>query len=105
MQCLGVYPVGTLVELSTGEVAVVMAQNPVRRLFPQVMLLTDADKKLRNGFQSLDLRDTLPPAGGGPSEYPQMPAVWCLRPGSQGALPLSTVCRCGGYWLADLTAC
>lgn len=65
VQCLGVYPVGTLVELSTGEVAVVMAQNPIRRLFPRVMLLTDVSKKLRKGFESLDLRDTL--AGGKPS--------------------------------------
>ena len=62
VQCLGVYPVGTLVELSTGEVAVIMAQNPIRRLFPRVMLLTDVSKKLRKGFESLDLRDTL--AGG-----------------------------------------
>lgn len=59
VQCLGVYPVGTLVELSTGEVAVVMAQNPIRRLYPRVMVLTDAAKKLRKGFESLDLRDTL----------------------------------------------
>ena len=62
VQCLGVYPVGTLVELSTGEVAVVMAQNPIRRLFPRVMLLTDVSKNLRKGFEPLDLRDTL--AGG-----------------------------------------
>ncbi|RZA06709.1 MAG: HD-GYP domain-containing protein, partial [Proteobacteria bacterium] len=59
VQCLGVYPVGTLVELTTGEVAVVMAQNPIRRLYPRVMVLTDAAKKLRKGFESLDLRDTL----------------------------------------------
>ncbi|MET0809438.1 MAG: HD-GYP domain-containing protein [Pseudoxanthomonas sp.] len=65
VQCLGVYPVGTLVELSTGEIAVVMAQNPIRRLFPRVMLLTDVSKKLRKGFAPLDLRDTL--AGGKPS--------------------------------------
>lgn len=53
--CLGVYPTGSLVELSTGEVAVVMAQNPTRRLRPRVMLLTDPDKKLREHFVSLDL--------------------------------------------------
>lgn len=53
--CLGVYPTGSLVELSTGEVAVVMAQNPTRRLRPRVMLLTDPDKHLRDGFAPLDL--------------------------------------------------
>jgi len=55
LQCLGVYPVGTLVELSTGEVGIVMAQNPTRRLRPKLMLLTNPDKRLRDNFQSLDL--------------------------------------------------
>ena len=55
VQCLGVYPVGTLVELSTGEVGIVMAQNPTRRLRPKLMLLTSPDKRLRDNFQSLDL--------------------------------------------------
>ena len=58
VQCLGAYPTGTLVELSTGEVAIVLAQNPVRRLLPRVMLLTDADKQLRPMFEPMDLRDT-----------------------------------------------
>lgn len=53
--CLGVYPTGSLVELSSGEVAVVMAQNPTRRLRPRVILLTTPDKRLRDGFHSLDL--------------------------------------------------
>lgn len=82
VQCLGVYPVGTLVELSTGEVAVVMAQNPVRRLFPRVMLLTDVAKKLRKGFESLDLRDTL--AG---KASAQVSIRRCLDAGSYGLDP------------------
>ncbi|MCY7353774.1 MAG: DUF3391 domain-containing protein [Lysobacter sp.] len=55
ISCLGVYPTGSLVELSSGEVAVVMAQNPTRRLRPRVMVLTDADKHLRGQFMPLDL--------------------------------------------------
>jgi HD-GYP domain-containing protein (c-di-GMP phosphodiesterase class II) len=55
VQCLGVYPVGTLVELSTGEVGIVMGQNPTRRLRPKLMLLTDPEKRLRENFLSLDL--------------------------------------------------
>ncbi|MGH8061595.1 MAG: HD-GYP domain-containing protein [Pseudoxanthomonas sp.] len=82
VQCLGVYPVGTLVELSTGEVAVVMAQNPVRRLFPRVMLLTDVGKKLRRGFESLDLRDTL--AG---KASAQISIRRCLQAGTYGLDP------------------
>ncbi|MFZ5656114.1 MAG: HD-GYP domain-containing protein [Pseudomonadota bacterium] len=57
ISCLGVYPTGSLVELNTGEVAVVLAQNPSRRLRPRLMLLTDADKRLREGFASVDLMD------------------------------------------------
>lgn len=53
--CLGVYPTGSLVELSTGEVAVVMTQNPTRRLRPVVMLLTDAAKAQLQLFRPLDL--------------------------------------------------
>ena len=53
--CLGVYPTGSMVELSTGEVAVVMTQNPTRRLRPLVMLLTDAAKSQLAAFRPLDL--------------------------------------------------
>lgn len=57
MQCLSVYPTGSLVELSTGEVAIVMAQNFARRLRPRVMVLTTPDKKLAEEFREMDLLD------------------------------------------------
>jgi HD-GYP domain-containing protein (c-di-GMP phosphodiesterase class II) len=44
VQAIGVFPVGSLVELSTGEVAVVVSHNKVRRLKPRVLLLTGPDK-------------------------------------------------------------
>jgi HD-GYP domain-containing protein (c-di-GMP phosphodiesterase class II) len=44
IQAIGVFPVGSLVELSTGEVAVVISHNKVRRLKPRVLILTAADK-------------------------------------------------------------
>jgi len=53
--CLGVYPTGSLVELSTGEVAVVMAQNQVRRLRPKVVVLTTPDKQPLTDFRPADL--------------------------------------------------
>jgi HD-GYP domain-containing protein (c-di-GMP phosphodiesterase class II) len=53
--CLGVYPTGSLVELSTGEVALVTAQNQVRRLRPQVTLLSGPDKQPSTEFRQLDL--------------------------------------------------
>ena len=82
MQCLGVYPTGSLVELSTGEVAIVVEQNPVRRLFPQVMLLTDADKQRREAFEPLDLRDTW-----GAHDNRQISIRKGLKPGSYGLDP------------------
>ena len=55
LQCLGVYPTGSLVELSTGEVGIVMAQNQVRRLRPRVMLLLDANKQPYQPYRDVDL--------------------------------------------------
>ncbi|WNO08185.1 HD-GYP domain-containing protein [Teredinibacter sp. KSP-S5-2] len=42
---IGLYPTGTLVELSTGEVGVVVEQNFDRRLKPKVMLVLDSVKE------------------------------------------------------------
>ncbi|RCS57523.1 HD-GYP domain-containing protein [Parvibium lacunae] len=44
VQAVGIYPVGSLVELSTGEVAIVLAHNRVRRLQPRILVLTGPDK-------------------------------------------------------------
>ena len=43
IQCIGIYPVGSAVELNTGEVGIVIAQNLVRRLQPRVMVILDRD--------------------------------------------------------------
>jgi len=44
VQAIGVFPAGSLVELTTGEIATVLAHNRVRRLEPRVLVLTAADK-------------------------------------------------------------
>ncbi len=44
IQAIGVYPVGALVEMTSGEVAIVVAQSRTRRLRPVIMLLLDSDK-------------------------------------------------------------
>ncbi len=44
IQCIGLFPTGTLIELTTGEVGIVISQNRVRRLRPRVMLVLDKDK-------------------------------------------------------------
>lgn len=41
IQCLGIYPIGSVVELNTGDIAIVIAANPQHRLFPTVLLVRD----------------------------------------------------------------
>ena len=53
--CLGVYPTGSRVELSTGEVAVVLEQNQVRRLRPTVLVVSTPDKQPLQEFRVFDL--------------------------------------------------
>lgn len=55
IQTLGTYPTGTLVELSTGQVAVVISQNRIRRLRPKVMLILDENKNANEAAPILDL--------------------------------------------------
>ncbi len=44
IQALGIYPTGTLVELNTGEIAVVVEQTFARRLKPKVAVVIDKNK-------------------------------------------------------------
>ena len=44
IQAVGIYPAGTLVELSSGQVGVVLSEYRTRRLRPKIMVLLDADK-------------------------------------------------------------
>ena len=44
IQAIGIFPVGTLVELSTGELAVVLEQSRPRRLKPKVLVVSAPDK-------------------------------------------------------------
>ena len=44
IQWIGVYPVGSLVELDTGEIGVVVAVNNKARLKPEVIVIRDAEK-------------------------------------------------------------
>ena len=66
VQCIGLYPVGTLVELNSGEVAVVVAQNRIRRLKPRVMILLGPDKQPNAYPHTLDLLYEQPTATGQP---------------------------------------
>lgn len=82
LQCLGVFPTGTLVEMHSGEVGVVMAQNKTRRMSPQVMLLLNKDKKPFPDYQIIDLMNQ-------PAEYNDNPLTILrgLDPGDYGVDP------------------
>jgi HD-GYP domain-containing protein (c-di-GMP phosphodiesterase class II) len=55
IQCIGIYPVGSLVELNSAEVAVVIEQNQVRRLQPRVMIVLAPDKSVEKRAPTFDL--------------------------------------------------
>ncbi len=82
VQCIGLYPVGALVELNTGEVGVVVAQNRIRRLKPRVMILLGPDKKPNAYPHTLDLLYDQGSAMGVPCAI-----VRSLPPGAFGVEP------------------
>ena len=55
MQAIGLFPTGAIVELNSGEVAIVVAQNPTRRLKPKVVMVLDANKQRLTDFVTIDL--------------------------------------------------
>jgi len=64
IQAIGVYPVGAMVELSTGEVAIVVAQSRKRRLRPIVLALLDENKKPCQGGRYIALEEVTHSADG-----------------------------------------
>ena len=54
-QTIGIFPVGSLVELSSGEVAVIISQSKVRRLKPSVLIISSPDKSPAPHPVALDL--------------------------------------------------
>lgn len=66
IQAIGVYPAGTLVELSSGEVGVTTAGYRTRRLRPQLLLVLDRDRKPLVDPRPLDLTVTTHDGDGKP---------------------------------------
>lgn len=56
VQALGMFPTGSLVELNTGEVGIVIEQNRVRRLRPKIMMLLGAEHEPLRKPRTIDLR-------------------------------------------------
>lgn len=79
IQAVGIYPAGTLVELSSGEVAVVVAEYRSRRLRPRVKILLDTRKEPVSGVRMVDLLEETLCADGSP-----LAISASLQPGSYG---------------------
>ena len=72
IQAVGVFPTGTTVELNTGEVGIVVAQNRFRRLRPAVMLILDAAKEPLADYRTIDLHTCQENIGA-------KPEIWIAR--------------------------
>ncbi|HHH36436.1 MAG TPA: HD-GYP domain-containing protein [Gammaproteobacteria bacterium] len=59
IQAIGIYPTGSLIELSTGEVGVITEQNAGRRLRPRVLLILDRHKQPLRKMREIDLQKVL----------------------------------------------
>jgi hypothetical protein len=55
IRCVGIFPVGSVVELNSGEAGVVISQNRTKRLQPRVMLIRDAAGHPLRPHKLLDL--------------------------------------------------
>ncbi|MFT6285721.1 MAG: HD-GYP domain-containing protein (c-di-GMP phosphodiesterase class II) [Alcanivorax sp.] len=55
IQAIGLFPTGTLVELNSGEVAIVVRQNDSRRLKPEVVVVLDETKQPKDELEIIAL--------------------------------------------------
>jgi len=82
IQVIGVYPVGTIVELSDGRVGIVVAQHLEARLRPVVMILMEGDKQFINDYYEFDLREHTTGQDG-----QKLKVTHSLAPGAYGIEP------------------
>ena len=66
LQCMGVYPTGSLIEMANGQVGIVIEQNTTQRMRPKVMLILDSDKTQLMEYQTIDLSKTFEDSSGYP---------------------------------------
>ena len=66
LQCMGVYPTGSLVEMTNGEVGIVLSQNKTQRMRPKVMLILEEDKEPMKEYQTIDLSEQFEDSTGYP---------------------------------------
>jgi len=72
IQAIGIFPAGTLVELSTDEIAVVLREHRTSRLLPEVAIILDANRRKLDDFKIIDLNDQ-------PEEKLATTGIWIKR--------------------------
>jgi len=82
LQCMGVYPTGSLVEMTNGSVAIVLEQNLTQRMRPKIMLILDEEKQHLMEYKTVNLATTFEDA----SRMP-MNIYRGLDPGAYGIDP------------------
>jgi hypothetical protein len=75
---MGMFPVGSLVQLNDGSVAVVLEQNPNNVLRPKLMLLLDRDRSPLPRPRVIEMRDL-------PLDATQSGALWIVAGHEHGA--------------------
>jgi putative nucleotidyltransferase with HDIG domain len=78
IQCLGIYPIGSIVALNSGEIGVVAAINRQQRLKPHVMLAFQADRRPYDQMPIVNIATRRTPEGQ-PCEIEHV-----LEPGTAG---------------------
>jgi putative nucleotidyltransferase with HDIG domain len=72
IQCMGIYPIGSIVEMSTGSIGVVITANRARRLRPRVALILSPDKNPYTPANVVDLMTETHDASGKAIEIKNM---------------------------------
>ncbi len=55
IRCIGIYPPGSIILLSSGEVGIVVAANPKNKLKPRVLLVRNEQQGKREKYRMIDL--------------------------------------------------
>jgi putative nucleotidyltransferase with HDIG domain len=72
IQAVGIFPAGTLVELNSGEIGVVLKEHRASRLRPEVAIILDANKRKLDDFRIIDLDEQ-------PEEPTDETSLWIKR--------------------------
>ncbi len=89
IQCMGVYPIGSVVELNTGDIGVVLSVNRTRRLRPRVRLVLRSDKSAYRPPQVINLTEHTTTDGRPFAiEHVLEPGAYGIRPANYLDIPL-----------------